>query len=135
MKTFKACIKILLVLCISNQSYAESREEYIVKQVFAKAAVQQAVSEGMHGHISEWINAKTLESIPRLKGNPGAKDPNIGGTLVSGILLGLSIDNFINSENGDSKTLAGANVIASIVSFVNPAVGVVMNGILLLSVF
>ena len=129
MKTFKACIKILLVLCLSKQSYAGDREEYIVKQV-AKAAVQQAISEGMHGYISKWLNAKILESFPILKGNPGAKEPNIGGTLVSGILLGLSIDNFINSENGDSKTLAGANVIASIVSFVNPAVGVVMNGIL-----
>lgn len=129
MKTFKACIKILLVLCLSKQSYAGDREEYIVKQV-AKAAAQQAISEGMHGYISKWLNAKILESFPILKGNPGAKEPNIGGTLVSGILLGLSIDNFINSENGDSKTLAGANVIASIVSFVNPAVGVVMNGIL-----
>ncbi|MBK9039105.1 MAG: hypothetical protein IPL83_08085 [Bdellovibrionales bacterium] len=92
--------------------------------------MQQAISEGMHGYISKWLNAKILESFPILKGNPDAKEPNIGGTLVSGILLGLSIDNFINSENGDSKTLAGANVIASIVSFVNPAVGVVMNGIL-----
>jgi hypothetical protein len=129
MKTFKAFLKILLVLSLSKQSYAESRDEYILKQA-AKAAAQQAVSEGMHEYISAWLNAKILKSFPILKGNPGAKEPNIGGTLVSGVQLGLSLDNFINSENGDSKTLAGANVIASIVSFVNPAVGVIMNGIL-----
>ncbi|MBK7845780.1 MAG: hypothetical protein IPJ71_19255 [Bdellovibrionales bacterium] len=129
MKTFKACIKIFLALCLSKQSYAENREEYIVKQV-AKAAAQQAVSHEMHKYISQWINDQILKSIPRLRGKPGAKEPNIGGTVVSTIQIGLSIDNFIKSENGDFKTLAGANVIASIVTLVNPAIGVIMEGIL-----
>lgn len=115
---------IVFLVCILSGPNAFARNDLQVvvedsAEIAARSYVDSIVSEYLENQIEDLLSEEAL-----------AANPDAASDLITFYNLTTGLSDYSKMQNGDAKTIKGANVIADSITLVNPAVGGAVKAVL-----